>query len=118
MARTRTTGSAAPGAGPNLGGLTKYRSAAGFDRAASVENTLPMRVRVSDARLLHELIRYLRDCGCIAEQASATEAEVFVANAASETAARMEVGAYVHAWRMRDPDASAWIVQGAGTAPP
>ena len=37
-----------------------------------------MRVRVSDPARLRDLIRYLRSCGCVAEQASANETEVYL----------------------------------------
>ena len=60
-----------------------------------------MRVQISDARLLRDLLRYLRECGCVAEQASAAEAEVFMPKVRSKRAARMELGIYLTAWRAR-----------------
>jgi hypothetical protein len=71
-----------------------------------------MRVRVSDAHFLCDLLRFLRDCGCIAEQASANEADVFVPDARSEWSARMEVATYLSGWGTRHPEASAAIVEG------
>ena len=60
-----------------------------------------MRVKVSDSRALRDLILYLRECGCVAEQASATEADVYLPAVRSERAARMEIGVYLTAWRVR-----------------
>ncbi len=59
-----------------------------------------MRVRVSDPALLRDLIPYLRECGCVAEQASAQELDVYVPRVANERGARMEVGVYLAAWRV------------------
>ena len=69
-----------------------------------------MRIRVSDERHLRDLILFLQECGCVAEQASADEAEVFVPSSRNEQAARLEVGLYLSAWRIRDETASAEIV--------
>ncbi len=69
-----------------------------------------MRVRVGDPAVLRNLILYLRDCGCVAEQASATEADVFAPSTLNERAARMEVGAYLTAWRVRHDGVSAELV--------
>jgi hypothetical protein len=74
-------------------------------RLGSVEEnqeiTAAMRVQLSEPKLLRDLIAYLRGCGCVAEQASASEVEVFAPTTASERAARMEIGAYLAAWRVR-----------------
>lgn len=69
-----------------------------------------MRVQVSDARLLRDLLLYLRECGCVAEQVSATEADVFLPGAHSERAARMEVGIYLTAWSIREEGVEAQII--------
>ena len=63
-----------------------------------------MRVQVSDNRLLHDLLHHLRECGCVAEHASADEAIVFVPRLANERRARMEVGVYLQAWEIRHDD--------------
>ena len=70
-----------------------------------------MRIRVSEPRYLRDLILFLRECDCVAEQASDDEAEVFVPSSRNEQAARLEVGLYLSAWRIRDETASAEIVE-------
>jgi len=69
-----------------------------------------MRVQVSDARFLRDLLAYLRECGCVAEQASGTEADVFMPELHSERAARMELGIYLAAWRVRHEGVAAQII--------
>lgn len=69
-----------------------------------------MRVQVSDPRLLHDLLSYLRDCGCVAEQASPNEAHVSLPAALGEREARMELGVYVTAWRIRHEGVTADII--------
>lgn len=69
-----------------------------------------MRVQVSDATRLRDLIRYLRECGCVAEQASATEADVFLPSVHSERGATMELGIYLTAWRVRNEGVTAEIL--------
>ena len=66
-----------------------------------------MRVRVNDRKYLRDLILFLRECGCVAEQASADEADAFVPAARTEKAARTEVGVYLAAWRIQHVGASA-----------
>ena len=56
---------------------------------------------MSDRALLRDLIAFLREGGCIAEQASAVEADVFVPAAPNERAARTEVRTYISAWRIK-----------------
>lgn len=46
-----------------------------------------MRVKVSDRKYLRDLILFLRECGCVAEQASQDEAEVYVPAAPNDRAA-------------------------------
>jgi hypothetical protein len=74
-------------------------------RLGSVEEnqevSAAMRVQLSEPKLLRDLIAYLRECGCVAEQASASEVEVFAPTTASQRAARMEISAYLAAWRVR-----------------
>ena len=60
-----------------------------------------MRVKVSEPRYLRDLILFLRECGCVAEQARADEADVFVPAAPTEPAARTEVDVYIAAWRVK-----------------
>jgi hypothetical protein len=62
-----------------------------------------MRVRVSDESRLQSLIRYLREAGCIAEQASADTLDVFMPSVPKQRDARMELGVYLTAWRIRNP---------------
>jgi hypothetical protein len=69
-----------------------------------------MRVHVSDPRLLGDLLAYLRDCGCLAEQAGASEADVSLPTALGEREARMEVGVYLTAWTIRHEGVSADII--------
>jgi hypothetical protein len=70
-----------------------------------------MRVRISDARLLPDLIGYLRECECVAEKVSATEVEVSVPTSQSDRAWRMEVRVYLTAWRIRHQGTEAEIVE-------
>lgn len=60
-----------------------------------------MRVKVNERRHLRDLISFLRTRGCVAEQASPDEADVFVPSAPNERAARREVRAYIDAWRVK-----------------
>ena len=60
-----------------------------------------MRVHVSDARLLRNLILFLRKCGCVAEQASASELEAYLPDTPHKQAARMELRVYLDAWAAR-----------------
>ena len=62
-----------------------------------------MRVRVSDRARLQDLIRYLREGGCIAEQADANTLDVFMPSVPDRRQARMELGIYLTAWRVRNP---------------
>ena len=64
-------------------------------------------------RCLRELILFLRECGCVAEQASADEADVFLPSSRDEQAARLEVGVYLSVWSIRDEKASAEIISEA-----
>jgi hypothetical protein len=69
-----------------------------------------MRVRVSNRALLRDLIRHLRECGCVAEQANASELDVYAPQTPNAEAARMEVDVYIAAWRARHEGAEAEIV--------
>jgi hypothetical protein len=60
-----------------------------------------MRVKVNERKHLRDLILFLRECGCVAEQASQDELEVFVPAAPNERAARTEVDVYLAAWRVK-----------------
>jgi len=60
-----------------------------------------MRVKVNDRRHLRDLILFLRECGCVAEQASAEEADVYVPAAPNARAARTELDVYIAAWRVK-----------------
>ena len=51
----------------------------------------PVRVRVSDRARLQSLIRYLREAGCIAEQASEDTLDVFMPALPTQREARMEL---------------------------
>jgi hypothetical protein len=59
-----------------------------------------MRVKVSDRKYLRALLLFLRECGCVAEQADQEEADVYVPAAPNDRAARTEVGVYIAAWRV------------------
>lgn len=69
-----------------------------------------MRVKVSDPALLRDLISFLRECGCVAEQASSDELEAFLPAASNPRAARTEFDVYLEAWRIQHEGASAVIV--------
>jgi hypothetical protein len=60
-----------------------------------------MRVKVSDRKYLRDLLLFLRECGCVAEQASQDEADVYAPAARNGHAAREEVGIYIAAWRIK-----------------
>ena len=72
--------------------------------------TAAMRVKVSDRTYLRDLILFLRECGCVAEQASVDEADVYVPVARNDRAAREEVRIYIAAWRIKTPPGNAEIV--------
>jgi hypothetical protein len=61
-----------------------------------------MRV-VSDHARLQDLVRYLREGGCIIEQVGPNALDVFVPSVADHRQARMELGIYLTAWRVRNP---------------
>jgi hypothetical protein len=63
----------------------------------------PVQVRVSDQRRLHDLIRYLREAGCVAEQAGANTLDVFMPSVPDLRRARLQLGTYLTAWRIRNP---------------
>jgi hypothetical protein len=63
----------------------------------------PVQVRVSDQRRLHDLIRYLREAGCVAEQAGANMLDVFMPSVPDLRRARLQLGTYLTAWRIRNP---------------
>jgi len=73
-----------------------------------------MRIRVSDPARLQSLIRYLREVGCIAEQASEHTLDVFMPGVPTQREARMELGVYLMAWRVRNPGVEAKLL----TPPP
>ena len=60
-----------------------------------------MRVKVSEPRYLRDLILFLRECGCVAKQASAGDADVYAPAAPDDRAAREEVRIYIAAWRIK-----------------
>ncbi len=62
---------------------------------------MAMRVKVNDRKYLRDLILFLRECGCVAEQASADEADGFVPVTRNDRAARQEAGVYIAAWRIK-----------------
>ncbi len=70
-----------------------------------------IRVQISDARLLRDLLDYLRECGCVAEQAGKAEADVSLPELNNEpVVARLELGIYLTAWRVRHEGVAAVIV--------
>lgn len=69
-----------------------------------------MRVKVSDPGLLHDLIRYLREGGCVAEQARADTLDVFMPSVPNLREARMDLAIYLTAWRVRNPGVETEIV--------
>lgn len=70
-----------------------------------------MRVKVSDPGRLHDLIRYLREGGCIAEQARADTLDVFMPSVPNERDARMELAIYLTAWGVRNPGMETEILE-------
>jgi hypothetical protein len=75
-----------------------------------LEGFSAVRVKVNDQRRLRELLLYLRECGCVAEQARANEADVYLPSVPHERGARMELGAYLTSWSIRNAGVSAEIV--------
>ena len=76
-----------------------------------------MRVHVGDSDQLHDLLHYLRQCGCVAEPVSADEADVVLPRSPDERSARVELSVYVTAWRVLNDGASAEIVYEAPPRP-
>ncbi len=70
-----------------------------------------MRVKVSDPGRLHDLIRYLREGGCIAEQARADTLDVFMPSIPDQREAEKELDIYLTAWRVRNPGVETEIVE-------
>jgi hypothetical protein len=69
-----------------------------------------MRVRINKPRFLGALIAYLEECDCAVMRAGRTEVEVFMPEPHHEQAARMELGVYLTAWRMRHTGVTAQII--------
>jgi hypothetical protein len=76
-----------------------------------------MRVRVSDQALLHDLIQYLRQLGCIAEQAGANTLDVFLPSILNEHQARIALGGYLADWRQANSGAETQINDHASAKP-
>jgi hypothetical protein len=72
-----------------------------------------MRVKVSDQKYLRDLLLFLRECGCVAEQASRDEADVFSPKASNERTARDEIGIYIAGWRVKAAPGDAWLLPSA-----
>ena len=69
-----------------------------------------MRVRVSNPALLRDLIRHLRECSCVAEQASRDELDAYAPQTPNKQAARLEIELYIMAWRAAHEGEEAEIV--------
>ncbi len=69
-----------------------------------------MRVRVSNQSRLQDLIRYLREGGCIAEQAGADILDVFMPSVPNQQQARLQLDIYLTAWRIRNPGLDAQLL--------
>lgn len=70
----------------------------------------PLRIRVSDRRLLRDLLDLFRRADCVAEQASADSIEVYVPRAPTHEQARREVEVYLATWQARHPEATAELL--------
>ena len=77
-----------------------------------------MRVRVHDAAVLPELMRFLRDrVDLISERATDTEAEVSVLGSFAD-GGRAELDAHLERWREANPGATVVIVGAVATLRP
>ena len=70
-----------------------------------------MRVRVSDPARLRDLIRYLRECALRRRAGECKErAEVYLPAIRNDRGARMELGVYVTASRIRNEGVTAEVI--------
>lgn len=64
-----------------------------------------MRIRLSDRRLVHDLLGFLREVpGCIAVQASGDTVEALLPGARSEQEADEKLRGYVRTWQTTYPE--------------
>jgi hypothetical protein len=63
-----------------------------------------VKILLSDARLLDELIAYLVSEGCIVEQVGPNLVEVSRLSSVRHDQARLELDLYLQAWRAAHPD--------------
>ena len=73
-----------------------------------------MRIKVNDRTYLRDLILFMRACGCVAEQGSADEVDVFVPDARTDRDARREVDVYLEVWRTKSAGSAEVMEAGAG----
>jgi hypothetical protein len=94
---------------PESGIPTALRCRYGVWRIGTIP-TAALRIRISDRRLLREVLDLFRRAECIAEQASADSIEVYVPRAPSPDQARREVEVYLSTWQARHPEATAELL--------
>jgi hypothetical protein len=70
----------------------------------------PLRIRLSDRRLLRDLLDLFRRAECVAEQTSADSIEVYVPRAPTHDQARREVEVNLATWQARHPEATAELL--------
>lgn len=70
---------------------------------------MPMKVELSDAKLLAELADALTRSGCRADPTTRRACEVDHPLATSEHEALLEVAFFVRAWQLSHPDVSATV---------
>ena len=69
-----------------------------------------MKILLSDAAFLEELIAYLVNEGCIVEQVGPNLVEVSRLSSVRHDQAEMELDLYLRAWRAAHPDADVKLV--------
>jgi hypothetical protein len=69
---------------------------------------MPLEVRISEPRLLHELMSALLRAGCVAERVSDNSCVVHVDASHSEQA-HCEITFFLHAWRLAHPNVLAAV---------
>ena len=70
---------------------------------------MPMRVEITDANLLTDLVEALRHGGCRANLATKESCDVVHPLASSESEALLEVAFFVRSWQLRHPSVGATV---------
>jgi hypothetical protein len=74
-----------------------------------------MRITLSDSTLLDDLVRFLAERGCVAQQADDGSLDVFCLSSTHHDAVELELDLYLQRWNARHPDAPAALVHERGS---